>query len=397
MVINELKPEMQPTTNGVDNRGLLLPDLVITGFRAFEHLELPRMGRVTLLTGENGVGKTTVLEALHIYALGGDYASISGLLRGRREFVDVGGEHDNPETAIDVAALYHGRRLTNEAKITIGSRKASNLLTIQVTSASDPQLGLFEAVDPEGEGQGDKLLQVLLGDQSRILPWTFAVTDGPIPVVDQPNSWYRQRRRAHPSFGEVRELTHISLMPGLPIERALASGWDAVALKPQEDDVVAALKLILRDEIDRIAFVGDPETTGHTQIRRCIVKLRTAPWPVPLQSLGDGVMRLLRISLALAVCRDGLLMIDEIENGFHYEIQPSLWQMIFRIAQQNNVQVIATTHSSDCVSAFAAAAVGNDEVDGELVRLNIHEGVLHADTYSEERVANASKFSIDLR
>ena len=122
-------------------------------------------------------------------------------------------------------------------------------------------------------------------------------------------------------FGEIRELEHTSLNPGLPNERALAAGWDAVALWPAEDDVLAALKLMLKEDIDRIAFVGDPDANGRAKIRRCIVKLRSAQWPVPLQSLGDGVMRLLRISLALAVSKNGLLLIDEIENGIHYSIQ----------------------------------------------------------------------------
>ena len=47
---------------------LPLPSLSISGFRGFQDLLIPQLGRVTLLTGRNGVGKTTVLDAMRIYA-----------------------------------------------------------------------------------------------------------------------------------------------------------------------------------------------------------------------------------------------------------------------------------------------------------------------------------------
>ena len=50
------------------NGRLHLPDLSIAGFRGIERLSIPRLGRVTLLAGRNGAGKTTVLDAVRVYA-----------------------------------------------------------------------------------------------------------------------------------------------------------------------------------------------------------------------------------------------------------------------------------------------------------------------------------------
>ena len=51
--------------------GLHLPDLLISNFRGIDRLSIGRLGRVTLLGGRNGVGKTTVLEAVRVYAARG--------------------------------------------------------------------------------------------------------------------------------------------------------------------------------------------------------------------------------------------------------------------------------------------------------------------------------------
>lgn len=47
---------------------LFLPHLSIRGFRGITELVIPRLGRVTLLAGKNSVGKTTVLDAVRVYA-----------------------------------------------------------------------------------------------------------------------------------------------------------------------------------------------------------------------------------------------------------------------------------------------------------------------------------------
>ena len=65
-----------------ENNNLHLPDLTIKGFRGIDELSIPRLGRVTLLAGKNSVGKTTVLDAVRIYAARGRYSTLHELLTG---------------------------------------------------------------------------------------------------------------------------------------------------------------------------------------------------------------------------------------------------------------------------------------------------------------------------
>ena len=71
--------------------------------------------------------------------------------------------------------------------------------------------------------------------------------------------------------------------------------------------------------------------------------------------------RLFELALSLVNAEDGVLLVDEFENGLHYSVQPDVWRMIFALAQKLSVQVFATTHSRDTVRSFQKAAAESEE------------------------------------
>ena len=97
-----------------------------------------------------------------------------------------------------------------------------------------------------------------------------------------------------------------------------------------------------------------------------MVRLTGYDRPVPLKSLGDGAVRLYGIALALANSRGGLLLIDEAENGIHHTVQYEFWKLVLQMAHTDDVQVLATTHSWDCVRGFAYAVAESKGADGTL-------------------------------
>jgi len=82
-------------------------------------------------------------------------------------------------------------------------------------------------------------------------------------------------------------------------------------------------------------------------------------------------VRLFGLALAMANCKGGLLLIDEIENGIHYGIMADMWKIVLELAQRNDVQVIATTHGWDCVWSLARVALSDPA--SELVALRIQQ------------------------
>jgi hypothetical protein len=155
-------------------------------------------------------------------------------------------------------------------------------------------------------------------------------------------------------------------VPALSLtDRQVASLWDKVHLTDLENEVLEGLQLI-HPRISGVAFLGE---TRVNKRRVAVVRLSESSERYPLKSMGDGLSRVLQMILALVSAKDGILLVDEFENGLHWTVQPKLWELAFRLAKRLNVQVFATTHSQDCVKAFSSAWLA-DEDAGTFHRLD---------------------------
>lgn len=68
---------------------------------------------------------------------------------------------------------------------------------------------------------------------------------------------------------------------------------------------------------------------------------------MPVSYMGDGMNRMVNILLSILANPSSLILIDEVENGFHYSMYQKFWELIGSVAIENNCQIIANTHSSD--------------------------------------------------
>jgi AAA15 family ATPase/GTPase len=71
-----------------------------------------------------------------------------------------------------------------------------------------------------------------------------------------------------------------------------------------------------------------------------------------LSNFGDGLKSYISIILAIYSCKNGVLLIDEVENGIHYTQLNRLWEIILTTSKNSNCQIFATTHSKECIEAF---------------------------------------------
>lgn len=368
---------------------LILPDLTIRGFRGLRDLTIPRLGRVTLLAGRNSIGKTTVLDAIRVFASRGRRASLQSVLSHSDEIVTQDGDPDTPRRVVeDWSALFYNRIVSDEATIFIGPVDGSNAVTIRAPAFSADGFELFDP-DPFVE-EPVRLIEVEVADRGNVV-----AVFPQVPGVSK-------RSARHGSDLPARHKCE-SIGPGVLTNSEIARLWDNVALTPDEPYVSEALSLVAGKPVSRIAMVGDNSARwrlpGRQHVRDGVRPLLKFDHDerVPLRSLGDGALRMFGVAAALANCTDGFLLIDEAENGLHYAIQQDFWRMVLRVAHKNNVQVVATTHSFDCISGFANAAAESAEVEGHLVRLSQRDGHLMAVEYSERDLTVATERLIEVR
>ena len=73
---------------------------------------------------------------------------------------------------------------------------------------------------------------------------------------------------------------------------------------------------------------------------------------MPLNMFGSGMMRAATILSPCILANDRILLIDELENGLHYQAVLPLLEVLLKLSVERRVQVIATTHSVEVLRAL---------------------------------------------
>ena len=390
-MLQENPPRGAPMSDRPIDDRLHLPSIRVEGFRGLKCLEISKLGRVTLLAGRNGAGKTTVLDAARVFAERGHFSSFTSVLERNEEYERVADERVDRDSSREgvqeypsFEALFHGRQGHIGDSFTVGlANGALPRLTVEVCSAASV---------PEEWTKRDA--RSLIGSENRVVKTVFGDHVEYLLVLDNELDTHRRirfRRLGSDENGKPDHMKTHQLGPGLMSNRDLDRLWSEIALTETEALALRALNFAAMQPIEGVAMIP-----GGYRSRRVVVKLRGGD-RVPLRSLGDGATRLFGLAVALANSVDGFLLIDEAENGVHHTLQHQYWDLIMRAAEEHNVQVIATTHSWDCIRGFASAAVENPDVDGIAVRLEPRDGGHRAIEYSEEELQTASVQGIEVR
>lgn len=117
---------------------------------------------------------------------------------------------------------------------------------------------------------------------------------------------------------------------------------------------------------------------------------------VPLDAQGDGTRAAMRCLMLLTALKQTLFIMEEPECHQHPGSLEKFALAVCKLAKQNEVQLMISTHSGECVKAFLKGAEAAKS-DGAVFHLSLTDGIQTARRLDAEAVDTLQNTGIDVR
>ncbi len=313
----------------------MFKEILINRFRSINKIDILDLKNINLFVGNNNCGKTSILEAMFIIT-GVSNPKIPLTLNQFRDIdylFDKGKNHKlifykmDYESGIEIKAKINNEN--RELKIKPYYEKENN----ETISTFDRNF--FENPDFD-----------TLSDNKNIngLDYNFKIDRKKYKAVIYVKGLLFEEKRPI----NYREKIIGTYVNPKSILRLLPGKLNNLIIKKKISGIINILKKI-DNNIENISI-------GTDNLIYCDAGLSEL---VPINVMGDGIIRLLSIIVTIANQRNGFIFIDEIENGLHHKTLKILWRTIFDMSREYNVQIFATTHSYECIKAFQESFLYN--------------------------------------
>jgi hypothetical protein len=336
----------------------MISSLNISGYKLFRDLDLPSLGGVNLFVGKNNTGKTCLLEAVDLYSSSSPWDILRVASRREPDAVqrikfDKFDPFEFEESLRPLLNLFH-RESGHLSKpyIRLSANRPESDLVLRCEPFIDDFLEM-EAMSSEAGGMEPPSHRRHLG---YLMEKGFELVRG--KKKSRPHFFERYLRMPPPPEEMMKaegwlhpDVAPVAFLPARGFSNSEAKRlWDKASLSDKDELLLNWLRIIDPDIRD-LRYISDSESGVDLPY----LKINGDRGRAPLSSMGDGLMRLFHIGLAMANASGGILLIDEFENGLHWETQRELWTALFRASKDFGIQVFATTHSTDCIRGFIAA------------------------------------------
>lgn len=354
----------------------------VRNFRCFRELTLSNLERVNLIAGVNNVGKTALLEAMFIHS--GAYnpqltLNINAFRGLETMAVELGRLVETPWDT-----LFSGFDISKTVEF-VGYHRETDRRILRLKVIRDPKE--LERIDQYVLPSPKESESVPLSSTAAYVLQLESEEKGQLSeyymIFDQKGPRIRPIPPPPPYRGIF--LPAMVRFPG-HIE---AERFGKLEIVGKQDVVLEALQVI-EPRLRRLAVITiarEPIIHGDVGMKRL----------VPLPVMGEGMVRLARLVLAIGDAQNGVVFVDEIENGLHHSVLPKVWHAIGEVARKFKTQVFATTHSLECIASAHKAFVEDKRYDFRLHRLERTKKTIRTLTYDQETLEAAIETGLEVR
>jgi ABC-type dipeptide/oligopeptide/nickel transport system ATPase subunit len=316
----------------------MIESFTVDRFRCFEHVELRDLRRINVIVGQNGAGKTALGEAIYLTAAAAPHAAWFVRLARNRPlpqqpvfwdqqffksfwqdlFYNFDDRHPIASSLTDSLQGKYSVHVSYDQ-----ARSAPMPTSANLSISPIPPL-VFERIDPHGEKR-----------------YTI------VRVNDKGQPEYE---------GNLELIPKAAIVPSTyPFSQSDVVNWYSNLSKAgQEDSVVEALTKAF-PQIDGVSIEID------ATLATLFVHQKSVIQRMPLAIVSSGIAKFLNILLAIASVHQGIVLVDEIENGLYYKKMPQVWETLLAMCRKYEVQLFAATHSWECLKALLPSLSPNKE------------------------------------
>ena len=347
----------------------MLDQFYAKNFKCFNQIEVKSCRRANLITGKNNVGKTSLLEAIFLH----EGAHNAGLVFSVEKFRGITA-FNNKDFVSDIFTKFK----CNEEIILEAKYKDGKNLLVKIRQEESSQARPFDA--SLAELQGTSIVSPLVvfeGIENNEVKSKSQVFLGVDPKTGQLASF----AKAHPTMLRPTVIFASTGLSKIEKNKVNVERFTAQIALKRKDKILNSLKLVDDNLRDVASGKSGPEDV--------IIGDIGYPKMMPVSLMGEGIEKYLYLVLSLLAAENGIVLIDEIENGFHYSIHSNIWRNLVLLAREYNVQIIATTHSREFIEAAHRSYSKDKEYDFILHRIDI-AGERHEDVVYEKGTLEAS-------
>lgn len=343
----------------------MIHNIEINNFRGIHEAKVEDFGRINVFFGKNNCGKSSLLEALFLTTgLSNPLLPISiNNLRGysRTRFEDLATDFYNQETSNHIRLKAYTDNESREVEISLIQSNSKRIDLNDLSRGSNTIGGSFYGIKQEFSMNGSLYHSELI-----------------IPENDKQAKVNIDQRYQESLVAEYVPSNYPLIDYSQHLELLFANKQETLVLKTLRE---------IDPRIEGITLVGKQLMVDTGGDRR-----------YPINMMGDGMRKLVALLANLYVRKGGVILIDEIDNGFHFTAMPTLWKAIIDAAQTNNIQIFATTHNLDSLKGLHQASTEMAFRELSLYKLiRKNGGILSSVRYNVDQFAFTIEQELELR